>query len=61
MRTRRNNITSTTHGKIRYPIGYNYRPTPIFLDRDPDMPTTWYGWVGAFLIAAVLVLIPCML
>lgn len=57
MRTRRN-ITSTVHGKIRYPIGYNYRPTPIFLNHDPDMPKTWLGWVVAFLVAAALVILP---
>ena len=58
MKTRRNN---TIHGKIRYPIGYNYRPTPLFLNKDPDMPTTWWGWVLAFIVAAVFVILPNLL
>lgn len=59
MRTKR--ITDNRVSQIRYPIPYNYKPKPIFLDKDPDMPTTFLGWVFAFVLAAIFVLLLCML
>jgi hypothetical protein len=37
------------------------KPRLIFLDRDPDMPTTWWGWVGAGLLVLAVLIIPNLL